>query len=35
MDIIKPKFNPAEALAHRKATNARRLGELASIDIGI
>lgn len=35
MEIIAPEFDTEEALARRQATNAKRLGSLASIDLGI
>lgn len=35
MEYINKDFDPAQALLDRQATNALRLGELASIDLGL
>lgn len=35
MEAINKEFNPEAALLNRQQSNAARLGELASIDLGI
>lgn len=35
MEIINKEFDPTKALLDRQKTNATRLGELASIDLGL